>query len=122
MFSPNRKNKKNCFLKQLVKSITLNYSIALFQKNKNKNNPKLKAQYLEKLRKLLNKQETNKQNLPKPTISLSETFKRFNKIKPKKVNIEDLQHEVNQIKGEIKQLKTDNNNLQDRLSILEINI
>ncbi len=86
------------------------------------NNLELKAQYLEKLRKLSNKHETNKQNLPKLAISLSETFERFKKIKPKKVNIEDLQHEVNQIKGEIKQLKTDNNNLQDCLSILEINI
>jgi hypothetical protein len=86
------------------------------------NNLELKAQYLEKLRKLLNKQETSKHNLPKLTISLSETFERFNKLKIKKVNIEDLQLEVNQIKNEIKQLKTDNNNLQDRLSILEINI
>ena len=46
---------------------------------------------------------------------------RFNKLKIRKVNIEDLQLEVNQIKNEIKQLKTDNNNLQDRLSIHEIN-
>ncbi len=95
MFSPNKKNKKNCFLKQLVN--------------------------LEKLRKLLNQQETSKHNLPKPTISLFETLERFNKLKIRKVNIEDLQLEVNQIKNEIKQLKTDNNNLQDRLSIHEIN-
>ena len=28
--------------------------------------------------------------IPKPTISLSETLERFNKLKPKKINLEDL--------------------------------
>ena len=85
------------------------------------NDPKLKAQYLKKLRKLLTKEETNKHNLPKFTISLSETMERFNKLKPKKLNIEDLQFEVNQIKNEIRQLKGENNRPEDRVSILEIN-
>jgi predicted nuclease with TOPRIM domain len=48
-------------------------------------------------------------------------MERFNKLKPKKLNIEDLQFEVNQIKNEIKQLKGENNRLEDRVSILEIN-
>ena len=45
---------------------------------------------LHKLRKMLNKKEVIKDDkLPKPTISLSETLERFNKLKPKKINLED---------------------------------
>jgi hypothetical protein len=72
------------------------------------NDPELKANMLHKLRKMLNKKETNDLKIPKPTISLSETLERFNKLKPKKVNLEDLQFEVSQIKKEIQQLKSEN--------------
>jgi predicted nucleic acid-binding Zn-ribbon protein len=75
---------------------------------------------LHKLRKMLNKKETNDTKIPKPTISLSETLERFNKLKPKKVNLEDLQNEVSQIKKEIQQLKSENDKLQDRVSDLEL--
>ena len=77
---------------------------------------------------MLNKEKTDDLKTPKPTISLSETLERFNKFKPKKVNLEDLQLEVNQIKNEMKQLKNENNklesknaNLEDWVSILELN-
>ena len=83
---------------------------------------------LHKLRKMLNKEKTNDLKIAKPTISLFETLERFNKFKPKKVNLEDLQLQVNQIKNEIQQLKDENNklesknaNLEDRVSILELN-
>jgi hypothetical protein len=92
------------------------------------NDPELKANMLHKLRNILNKEKTNDLKTPKPTISLSETLERFNKLKPKKVNLEYLQLEINQIKREIKQLKIENNNLEskianleDRVSILELN-
>ena len=51
--------------------------------------------------------------IPKPTISLSETLERFNKLKPKKINLEDLQSEVSQVKKEIQQLKDINIKLED---------
>lgn len=85
------------------------------------NNPKLKAQYLEKIINLLTKKENVNHVKNKPTINLSETLERFHKLKPKKINLEELQHEVNQIKNEIKQLKFENNKLKDRIAILEIN-
>jgi predicted nuclease with TOPRIM domain len=92
------------------------------------NDPELKANMLHKLRKMLNKEKTNDFKTTKPTISLSKTLERFNKLKPKKVNLKYLQLEVNQIKNEIKQLKNENNklesknaNLEDRVSILELN-
>ena len=92
------------------------------------NDSESKANMLHKLRKILNKEKTNDLKTTKPTISLSETLERFNKLKPKKVNLEYLQLEVNQIKIEIKQLRTENNNLEskianleDRVSILELN-
>ena len=74
---------------------------------------------LHKLRKMLNKERTNDIKTPKPTISFSETLERFNKLQPKKINLEDLQLEVNQIKSEIKQLKTENNNLKSKNANLE---
>ena len=92
------------------------------------NDPELKTNMLHKLRKMLNKEKTNDLKTPKPTISISETLERFNKLKPKKVNLEDLQFEINPIKNEIKQLKientkleTKNANLEDRVFILELN-
>ena len=42
------------------------------------NDLELKANMLHKLRKMLNKKETNDVKIPKPTISLSETLERFN--------------------------------------------
>ena len=68
------------------------------------NDPELKTNMLHKLRKMLNKEKTNDVKAPKPTISLSETLERFNKLKPKKVNLKDLQFEVNQIKNETQHL------------------
>jgi hypothetical protein len=100
------------------------------------NDPELKASMLHKLRKMLNKKEATKDDkLPKPIISLSETLERFNKLKPKKINLEDLQSEINQIKKEIIQLKAVNEQLksqntklegknaklEDRVSVLEFN-
>jgi hypothetical protein len=99
------------------------------------NDPELKASMLHKLRKMLNKKDEVKDNkLPKPTISLSETLERFNKLKPNKVSLEDLQLEIKQIKQEIiqlkdankqlenKNLKLENKNtkLEDRVSIIEL--
>jgi hypothetical protein len=84
------------------------------------NDPELKASMLHKLRKMLNKKEETKDNkIPKPTISLSETLERFNKLKPKKINLEDLQSEVNQIKKEIIQLKAVNEQLESKNAKLE---
>ena len=55
------------------------------------NDPELKASMLHKLRKMLNQREATKDDkFPKPTISLSETLERFNKLKTKKVSLEDL--------------------------------
>jgi hypothetical protein len=84
------------------------------------NDPELKASLLHKLRKMLNKKEATKDDkLPKPTISLSETLERFNKLKPKKINLEDLQSEINQIKKEIIQLKAANEQLESQNAKLE---
>ena len=85
---------------------------------------------------MLNKKEATKDDkLPKPTISLFETLERFNKLKTRKINLEDLQYEINQIKKEIVQLKAANEQLEsqnaklegknakleDRVSVLELN-
>jgi hypothetical protein len=79
------------------------------------NDPELKASMLHKLRKMLNKKDEVKDNkLPKPTISLSETLERFNKLKPKKVSLDDLQLEIKQIKQKIIQLKDVNKQLEDK--------
>jgi CII-binding regulator of phage lambda lysogenization HflD len=84
------------------------------------NDPKLKASMLHKLRKMLNKKEATKDDkLPKPTISLFETLERFNKLKPRKINLEDLQSEINQIKKEIVQLKAANEQLESQNAKLE---
>jgi hypothetical protein len=84
------------------------------------NDPELKASMLHKLRKMLNKKEATKDDkLPKPTISLSETLERFNKLKPRKINLEDLQSKINQIKKEIIQLKAVNEQLESQNAKLE---
>jgi hypothetical protein len=84
------------------------------------NDLELKASMLHKLRKMLNKKEAIKDDkLPKPTISLSETLERFNKLKPRKINLEDLQSEINQIKKEIIQLKAVNEQRENQNAKLE---
>jgi hypothetical protein len=84
------------------------------------NDPELKASMLHKLRKMLNKKEATKDDkLPKPTISLSETLERVNKLKPRKTNLEDLQSEINQIKKEIIHLKAVNEQLENQNVKLE---
>ena len=79
------------------------------------NDPELKASMLHKLRKMLNKKEETKDKKPKPTISLFKTLERFNKFKPKKINLEDLQFEGNQIKKEIIPLKNENITLENKM-------
>jgi hypothetical protein len=80
-------------------------------------NPELKRQYLEKLRKLLTKREVNKSKSLE--ISLSNTLKRFDKPK-EQITIKDLQLEVNQIKSEIKILKEENQELKQDVNFLKI--
>jgi hypothetical protein len=80
-------------------------------------NPELKRQYLEKLRKLLTKREVNKSK--SLDISLSNTLKRFDKPK-EQITIKDLQLEVNQIKFEIKILKEENQELKQDVNLLKI--
>jgi len=80
-------------------------------------NPELKRQYLEKLRKLLTKNEGNKSKSLE--ISLRNTLKRFEKPK-EQITIKDLQLEVNQIKCEIKILKEENQELKQDVNLLKI--
>jgi hypothetical protein len=80
-------------------------------------NPELKRQYLEKLRKLLTKREGKKSKSLE--ISLSNTLKRFDKPK-EQITIKDLQLEVNQIKSEIKILKEENQELKQDVNLLKI--
>jgi FtsZ-binding cell division protein ZapB len=80
-------------------------------------NPELKRQYLEKLRKLLTKREVNKSKSLE--ISLSNTLKRFDKPK-EQITIKYLQLEVNQIKSEIKILKEENQELKQDVNFLKI--
>jgi hypothetical protein len=80
-------------------------------------NPELKRQYLEKLRKLLTKREVAKSKSPE--VSLSTTLKRFDKPK-KQITINDLQLEVNQIKSAIKILKKENQELKQDVNFLKI--
>jgi CII-binding regulator of phage lambda lysogenization HflD len=104
MFLPNKEEQEEWLLEAISKI----------------NEPELKANILHKLRKMLNKKEAIKDDkLPKPTISLFETLERFNKLKPKKVNLEDLQSEINQIKKEIIQLKAVNEQLESKNTKLE---
>jgi hypothetical protein len=80
-------------------------------------NPELKRQYLEKLRKLLTKREGNKSKSLE--ISLSNMLKRFDKPK-EQITIKDLQLEINQIKSEIKILKEENQELKQNVNLLKI--
>jgi hypothetical protein len=60
--------------------------------------PKLKKEYLLKLKKLMTKKEKNPS---KSKISLEETLERFARPKSKVVTISDLQHEISNIKKDI---------------------
>ena len=62
-------------------------------------NPELKQDYLNKLKKNLIKDENVKKL--KSTISFEETLERFNKKKSKDLTINDLQHEIIVVKQEI---------------------
>ena len=88
-------------------------------------NPKLQKEYLDKFKKNLVKDETDKKL--KPTISFEETLERFNKKKSKELTVNDLQHEINIVKQEINELKhdfkyikNDNNNLKQELIMLKV--
>ncbi|KAG2725090.1 hypothetical protein I3760_01G050200 [Carya illinoinensis] len=64
----------------------------------------LKQEYLLKLKKTLTHPESEP---PKQRINFQETLEMFQKKKPKEVSTQDLQNEVNLIKKEIIELKTD---------------
>ena len=84
-------------------------------------NPELQKEYLDKLKKNLIKDETGKKL--KSTISFKETLERFNKKKSKELIVNDLQHEIIVVKQEIielKNIKSDNNNLKQELLLLKI--
>ena len=68
-------------------------------------NPKLKEEYLKKLKKTMIKEEDHKRI--KTKISLGETLERFNKKKSKEITVNDLQHEITNIKKEIIELNND---------------
>ena len=88
-------------------------------------NPKLKQQYLNKLKKNLIKDENGKKI--KSTISFEEASERFNKKKSKELTVNDLQHEITvvkqeiiELKNEFKTIKSDNHNLKQELLLLKI--
>ena len=68
-------------------------------------NLKLKEEYLKKLKKTMIKEEDYKRI--KTKISLGETLERFNKKKSKEITVNDLQHEITNIKKEIIELNND---------------
>ena len=87
--------------------------------------PELQKEYLDKLKKNLIKDETGKKL--KSTISFEETLERFNKKKSKDLIVNDLQHEITvvkqkiiQFKNELKNIKSDNNELRQELLHLKI--
>ena len=87
-------------------------------------NPELKQEYLNKLKKNLIKDENV--NKLKSMISFEETLERFNKKKSKELTVNDLQHEITVVKQEIielnefKTIKSDNINLKQELLLLRI--
>ena len=88
-------------------------------------NPELKQEYLNKLKKNLIKDENVKKL--KSTISFEETLERFNKKKYKLITVNDLQHEITvvkqeiiELKNEFKNIKSDNNNLKQELLLSKI--
>ena len=87
-------------------------------------NPELKQEFLNKLKKNLIKDENVKKM--KSMISFEETLERFNRKKSKELTVNDLQHEINVAKQEIielnefKTIKSDNINLKQELLLLRI--
>jgi hypothetical protein len=79
-------------------------------------NPELKEEYLQKLKKLM----TRKEKTPSTSkISLEETLERFSKPKTKVITISDLQHEISNIKNDIVELKKEINILKTNNKALE---
>ena len=72
-------------------------------------NPKLKEEYLKKLKKLMTKEFSKPF---KSRISLDETLERFSNPKPKVITISDLQHEISNIKQDIVGLKKEVNDFK----------
>ena len=87
-------------------------------------NPELKQEFLNKLKKNLIKDENVKKM--KSMISFEETLERFNRKKSKELTVNDLQHEITVVKQEIielnefKTIKSDNINLKQELLLLRI--
>ncbi|KAM2636698.1 hypothetical protein EV1_021297 [Malus domestica] len=77
----------------------------------------LKRFYLKKLKNLVCHEEvgTSQSHIQKPPISLSSTLAKFSKTK-KEITISDLQKEINQIKEEIKLLKSDNHEIRKQIT------
>ena len=82
-------------------------------------NPELKQEYLNKLKKNLIKDENVKKL--KSTISFEETLERFNKKKSIDLTVNDLQHEINVVKQEIIELKNEFKSLKVITIILNKN-
>jgi hypothetical protein len=79
-------------------------------------NPELKEEYLQKLKKFM----TRKEKTPSTSkISLEETLERFSKPKTKVVTISDLQCEISNIKNDIVELKKEINVLKTNNKALE---
>jgi FtsZ-binding cell division protein ZapB len=113
-------NKKICVLTKYEEQEDL--LIILISKIEN---PKLKEEYLKKLKKLMIK-DVNKPS--KSKISLDETLEIFSKQKSKVITISDLQHEISNIKqdivglkNEVNDLKINNKNLEQELLISDAN-
>jgi hypothetical protein len=88
-------------------------------------NPKLKEEYLKKLKKIMTKEVTKP---PKPIISLNETLERFSKQKSKAITLSDLQYEISNVKQdivglkkEVNDLKINNTKLEQELLIAKVN-
>ena len=88
-------------------------------------NLELQKEYLDKFKKNLIKDETNKKL--KSSMSFEETLERFNKKKSKNLTVNDLQHEITivkqeiiELKNEFKNFKSDNHNIKQQLLLLKI--
>jgi chromosome segregation ATPase len=79
-------------------------------------NPELKEEYLQKLKKLMTKKEKQPST---SKISLEQTLERFSKPKTKVITISDLQHEISNIKNDIVELKKEINVLKTSNKALE---
>ena len=79
-------------------------------------NPKLKEEYLKKLKKTMIK-DANKPS--KSKISLEETLERFSNQKSRVITISDLQHEISNVKKDIVDLRRDLHDLRTNNKTLE---